>query len=215
MNICKERQQAKEQNLPHYFTGKPCKQGHVALRRVSDNRCLECSKEQAAKYRSNHAEEVSRRARQFREDNRDFIRERERRYYNENLEDYRNTGLRYRRKNRKKAKRKAKEYYDTNTEHCRKVRREYARNNRGRLNALESKRRAQKIKATPAWADHEAMVKIYEECKRITDATGEQYHVDHIIPLQSDIVCGLHCEDNLRIIPKEDNLRKRNSHELF
>lgn len=213
MNICKERLQAKEQNLPHYFTGKPCKRGHVSLRRTSDTRCLECSKEQAAKYRSDHAEEVSERSKQVREDNGDFIRERERRYYNENLEDYRKSGLKYRKKNRKKARRKAKEYYDANAEHCREVRREYARNNRGHLNALEAKRHARKLQATPAWASHDAMVRIYEECKKLTDSTGIKHNVDHIVPLQSDVVCGLHCEDNLQILTKEDNLKKSNTHE--
>lgn len=35
-------------------------------------------------------------------------------------------------------------------------------------------------------------------------------HVDHIVPLQSNWVCGLHCEANLRVIPGAENESKRN-----
>src|SRR6056300_409537 len=36
------RKQAKEQGLKHYFTGKPCKHGHVRERHTSSGSCLEC-----------------------------------------------------------------------------------------------------------------------------------------------------------------------------
>lgn len=37
------RAQAKASGLRHYFTGKPCRNGHVAQRLVSCNDCVECS----------------------------------------------------------------------------------------------------------------------------------------------------------------------------
>lgn len=40
--------------------------------------------------------------------------------------------------------------------------------------------------------------------------TGIEWHVDHIIPLQSKQVCGLHIWSNLQVIPKQINLRKGN-----
>jgi hypothetical protein len=33
-----------------YFTGKPCKNGHIAPRQVSNFRCIECRKEQWKKW---------------------------------------------------------------------------------------------------------------------------------------------------------------------
>ena len=38
---CKE---AKEKGLTFYFTGKPCKRGHIAKKRVSNRGCIECKK---------------------------------------------------------------------------------------------------------------------------------------------------------------------------
>jgi hypothetical protein len=36
--------------------------------------------------------------------------------------------------------------------------------------------------------------------------------VDHVVPLKSPLVCGLHCEANLELIPANDNFRKGNRH---
>jgi hypothetical protein len=58
-------------------------------------------------------------------------------------------------------------------------------------------------KATPLWADLDAIEKIYKQRK-----LGE--HVDHIIPLKGKNVSGLHVAENLRIIPASENLKKRN-----
>ena len=40
--------EAKSSGLKHYFTGKPCKRGHIALRQTSALRCMECAKEKQA-----------------------------------------------------------------------------------------------------------------------------------------------------------------------
>jgi hypothetical protein len=73
-----------------------------------------------------------------------------------------------------------------------------------------AKRRAQELKAMPAWADREAILRVYREAKRRTEETGALHHVDHIVPLQSPIVCGLHIAINLRVITAEENLKKGN-----
>lgn len=63
---------------------------------------------------------------------------------------------------------------------------------------------------TPAWADHKEMRKIYAEACLI-NMNGGDVNVDHIVPIVSDVVCGLHVHQNLRIIPRKENMEKLNS----
>ena len=72
-------------------------------------------------------------------------------------------------------------------------------------NAKSARRRAAKFKATPIWADAVTIRKIYE------DAVARiGYDVDHIVPLNSPLVCGLHVPNNLQIVPSRENRAKGN-----
>ena len=72
-----------------------------------------------------------------------------------------------------------------------------------RYNFLSAKRRAMKFQATPKWANLDKIKEIYLNCPK-------GFHVDHIIPLQSKKVCGLHVHNNLRIITAHQNQLKSN-----
>lgn len=56
-----KRMDAARQGLNHYFTGKPCKYGHVDKRYVLNGLCVACNKEIAQQYRA-HVKEVQRAA---------------------------------------------------------------------------------------------------------------------------------------------------------
>ena len=62
--------------------------------------------------------------------------------------------------------------------------------------------------ATPSWADLDKIKAIYNECPK-------GYHVDHIIPLQGALVCGLHVETNLQYLTAQDNIIKHNKFEII
>jgi hypothetical protein len=72
------------------------------------------------------------------------------------------------------------------------------------------KRRAAKLQAVPSWADHDAINATYAECAALNAGNPRAYHVDHIVPLQSSLVCGLHVHTNLQILPGAENSRKCN-----
>ena len=57
----------------------------------------------------------------------------------------------------------------------------------------------------PAWANKEKIAALYKEAKE------KGLTVDHIVPLSSRLVCGLHCEQNMQLLSAEDNRKKGNS----
>lgn len=67
----------------------------------------------------------------------------------------------------------------------------------------QAARKADKLNATPSWADLDKIKEIYNKCP-----VG--YHVDHVVPLMGTNVCGLHVENNLQYLTAKDNLAKSN-----
>ena len=92
------------------------------------------------------------------------------------------------------------------TQKMREWRKDWASKNPAKLLARTRRYQAQKLKAIPRWADHKAIAQVYESAR----LAG--MHVDHIVPLVSPIVCGLHCEANLQLLTPHENWSKNNRH---
>lgn len=82
--------------------------------------------------------------------------------------------------------------------------RSWQKKNPGAVAAMLARRKAVKLKATPAWADRAAIKAIYKRAAELG------MHVDHTVPLQSPLVCGLHVEANLQLLSALENSKKSN-----
>lgn len=91
-----------------------------------------------------------------------------------------------------------------NPDIVKKINAAWASKNKPKLAAAAAKRRAMLLQATPPWANHDDIEKIYIE------AAHFKMEVDHIIPLQHPLVCGLHIPENLQLLTTSENRRKSN-----
>ena len=147
------------------------------------------------RYAANHREEARKRAIQWRRDNPERTKEKDRRYYQNN---------------RERELEHSKQRHIKNAEANKQRSQQWRKDNPDRVNAQVAKRRADKIQATPKWANLKSIEHLYALAVMLTEINEVSYQVDHVVPLNSDLVCGLHCEDNLRVITAEENNTKKN-----
>ena len=67
-------------------------------------------------------------------------------------------------------------------------------------------------KARVKWANDFFISEAYALAALRSKMLGYQWSVDHIVPLKHSLVCGLHVENNLRVIPAVRNSAKGNRH---
>lgn len=180
----KTRAEAKSTGASFYFTGEPCVRGHVALRKTKGS-CVECMKE-------------------------DWAVDNEKRKSNPKSEAAKAAGKRYYERNKEAVIARAAA---RPVEEKRRLQAQYKDRNVDVVRADTSVRKRRHREATPKWLTPEqkqAMRQLYIQARKLTALTGERYVVDHIVPLRSHEVCGLHVPWNLRVITQEENLKKSN-----
>ncbi len=122
-------------------------------------------------------------------------------------------------KNKEKVYKKRKEYYkswdiisyskkyrENNISELKQYIKAWQKQNPEKLKSIKAKRRAAKLNRTPKWltkSDFKEISKFYLDCPK-------GYEVDHIIPLQGDIISGLHVLSNLQYLTIKDNRSKGN-----
>lgn len=91
--------------------------------------------------------------------------------------------------------------------------REYNKRNPEYKRFYASQRKTHVRQATPSWLTSEQKAHIkrtYRLAQIMKDETGIDYHVDHIIPLRGENICGLHVPQNLQVLKADLNLKKSN-----
>lgn len=188
-NLPKTRKEAKDAGLKHYFTGKPCVHGHISPRHIS-GKCTTCVRDawqnpspERQQYRRAYDNSAERTA--FR-----------RTYYETHKERF---IARAKEQPIEKRRQWNKNWADKNLPYVR---------------AKANERRKRNKQAQPAWLRwkhrHE-MQQLYKITKVLNEEAGfMKYAVDHIYPINSPEVCGLHVPWNLRVITRDENTKKTN-----
>ena len=103
------RKEAKEQGLKRYFTGNPCKHGHIAERHVSYGDCRECTAKRSAEYRKNNKDRIrsSKQTREYKA----YKREYDKRYRLECIDLKERNADHYQRNKHKILKKKKERYH--------------------------------------------------------------------------------------------------------
>lgn len=182
------RADAKAAGASHYFTGVPCKHGHLSLRKTKGS-CLACIEAEWKKSNVERAEYFSK------YNKREDVKERKHKWYWAHRDKVIAAAA-------TRPPEVLKEYRDA-----------WKKNNLTQVRADTKARRRKHRQATPPWLNRKQKSEIrqlYQIAITMTKTTGEQYVVDHIVPLRSDFVCGLHVPWNLRVMTQEENLKKSN-----
>jgi len=177
------------------------------LRGISVNK-LEKAKYDKERYRKNRDKMLAE-GKQYRKLNPDYDKTR----YTSNKELMKTQSLAAYQKNRNARLQQMKIYRELHKERINAQSRKWFSKNKGLMNAHNAKRRAAKLNATVSWAKAGLIERYYKIAQFLSKTMNEQYHVDHMIPLQGSRVCGLHCENNLQIITAKNNLSKHNNWE--
>lgn len=104
--------------------------------------------------------------------------------------------------------------YEDNKERLKQYQKEYNKLHpeKGAANAY---RRIQRIKdAKPKWYETDLVKQLYLKRNELRDLWGMVLHVDHIIPIDHKLVCGLHCWNNLQILEGGLNSSKSNHYDV-
>jgi hypothetical protein len=175
-----------------------------------DAQCKPCVvKRGQAWYQKNKDRAIETRTRWY-EENKERAREKAAEYYQKNYEATRNRHKEWAAQNPEKGREYSRKWQQANMEISRKMASDHRKSNLARYAARAATRRAEKLKATPAWGNQFFVAEAYALAKLRTEKFGFRWEVDHIVPLKADLVCGLHWEGNLRVITCRENRMKSN-----
>jgi len=111
---------------------------------------------------------------------------------------------------------RSKAYYENNKARQLQKCKEWKSKNKSKVLASVTLRKRKVKQATPKWLTLEQkrdMENIYWLAKDLQSVSGQTYHVDHIVPLKGQNVCGLHVPWNLQVLPSDINMSKGNKHD--
>jgi hypothetical protein len=149
--------------------------------------CKDCCKD----YYEENSDKIIKRNTEYRENNPEKAQESYEKHYEKNANKYLEN---------------AKRWSSENPEKRKEIEKRYSKRNPGAKAARTASYRARKKQAQPNWLTEKQL----EQIKQIYIDRPAGHHVDHIVPIAGDNVCGLHVPWNLAYLPEYQNESKGN-----
>lgn len=157
--------------------------------RTVKTQCRKCKSKLA--YERLDKEKQKEKHKKWRDKNKDKIKKYKDNYVNSNYEKVRAQDKEYR---GRVEVREARRGYE----------RKYYKANRNKMIAISCAYDSRVRAARPLWQSQKEINSYYKSAK----INGME--VDHIVPINSDLVCGLHCIDNFQLLTRSENASKGN-----
>lgn len=172
--------------------------------------CRPCANAHSKKYHAeNHSAHVERGRAAYRADP-DSFKKRARKWETENADRKKELRAKYRKRNAEKVREFSRLDWLRHNPKRLASKALYRKKFPEKAAAQVRMRQARKVQAMPTWANQARIEEFYKSARDMTVLTGIQHHVDHIIPLRGKLVCGLHNEFNLQVLPAAVNQAKSN-----
>lgn len=220
MNIITKKD-AKASGLKHYFTGKPCKRGHVSKRRVGNGTCFQCHLEVNAKWREANPDYMS----DWYQNNKDYAASRGAERYAANRDSVLIRCKEYRDANRQKVSAGWLSWVRRNPDAFRDIQRRYERTAAGKAGkfmrrcihrTLRGMIKDDESKSLLGYERQDLIAHIESQFEPWMSWSnhGKLWHIDHIVPVAKFLDDGnfdpaiVNALSNLRPLCAKENMRK-------
>jgi len=123
------RKDAKDNELSTYYTGIPCKRGHISPRKVTNYGCISCQGE----YYQNNRESIIKKQMARDSLRKEEVREYQKQYREDTARKRAEYSKDYYQSNREEQKRKSKEHKANNKEYYKEYNKQYYKNNKEQI----------------------------------------------------------------------------------
>lgn len=203
---------AKAKGQRFYFTGKPCRRGHIAQRYVAQKLCVECARNAASQQRERDPEGCKRALKEWQQRNKERYYWHATKWQREKPEEYRAYRKRYQQENKDQLSANTRAWRDANRDRWDEAAREWQAANKERLTVARRNRRA---RVRNADGSHtlaeitELLKKQRYRCAACRKSIRAGFHADHVMPL---FLGGSNDIGNIQLLCKSCNSGKGAKH---
>jgi len=206
------REEAIKIGQPWFFTGKPCKCGHIDKINVKRWACYECSRIIKKKYRDNNKDKIREQKKESYKRNFKTIALKAKQRYPEIKEERQIYLKEYYQKNKQKLISKASIYFQDNIEKVKAYKRKWNKTESGILSSKNSKANRRSLEKRLGVLKKSELTNLLQQehdcywCgKKIDKTLSSSYHFDHYVPLSKG---GANTIDNIKLSCAKCNLTK-------